>query len=187
MDSYISFSDQYTGIGIETLQSVSHPIHRQILSSISTEDGGARLQFVPLDEAHFHQLTGCFSAPVPYGNESYLITIADVISIYYTSEITKIYALYALKRHYTSNGIPRGTIYSTPKVPFRCVRLYLPGKRRIRDFQDFIDMMLAFGHNTVDTGDQQIGNSRSKGLIVHIQLRCHRIDGHRRGAVDPRQ
>lgn len=149
MDSYISFSEKTTKIGTATLPSTAHKVHRQIIASISAESGGAPIRFVPLDDTHFQELTGCFTDPVPYGNESFLITIAEEITIYYTSEISQIYALYTLKRHYTPDGIPQGTIYSTPKVPFRCVRLYLPGKKRIREFQDFIDMMLAFGHNTI--------------------------------------
>ena len=69
--------------------------------------------------------------------------------MYYTSEITKIYALYAIKRLYDKDGIRKGTVYNTPKVEFRCIHSNLPAKSGIEEFKRLIDMLLAFGHNAI--------------------------------------
>lgn len=149
MDSYVSFLTEKIKLGADSLRYINLDIHKKIVSSVSSSEGGAVIRFKPLNPEIFKEKTACFDSPVPYGDESYIVETDDEITIYYTSEITKIYALYAIKRHYDRDGICKGIIYNTPKLEFRCVRMYLPGKKRIDEFKEFLDMMLSFGYNTV--------------------------------------
>ena len=149
MDCYVNFQKEKIKIGQDTIASVESDVHKKIVSSISNDEGGATISFRPLTDEVFNNKTACFENPVTYGDEGYILEIDNSITIYYTAEITKIFALYAIKRHYERDGVCKGVIYNTPKLEFRCVRMYLPGKKKIDEFKEFLDMMLAFGYNTV--------------------------------------
>jgi len=149
MDTYNNFLDAKVKVGKASLCNVEGKVEREIIASISKEDKGVAICFKPLNDADFVRLTKSFENPVPYGNESYIVEIDDNIIIYYTSEITKLYALYAVKRNYSREGIKKGVIYNTPKVSFRCYRSYLPGRKNIDWFKKFIDMQIAFGNNAL--------------------------------------
>lgn len=149
MDSYINLTGDFVTLGAATAAGVDDPVHKEILASVSMEPGGATLRFEKMTEKVFERLTKSFENPASYGEEGYLVDIADSITIYFTAEISKIFALYAIKRHYNRAGIQKGIIYNTPKVPFRCFLSHLPGKKALQDYKRLIDMLLAFGHNTL--------------------------------------
>ncbi len=147
MNTYESFTGGYVKLG--KASSLLESLEGEIISSISKREGGARVQFKPLCDACFERLTSVFDSPVKYGKESYIIEICDTVTVYYTSEITKLYGAYAIKRMYTKVGLAKGVVYNTPRVEFRCVRCYLPSKDGLDDFLKFIDMLIAFGHNSI--------------------------------------
>jgi len=149
MDSYVKLRDEKVKLGNNSAEKLTDLVHKDIINSISKDICGISIKLQTLNDDVYEAKTKCFDNPVRYSDEGYLVEIEDEITIYHTSPISIIYALYAIKRHYTIEGIGKGIIYNTPKLPFRCVRCYLPGKRRIEEFKRFIDMMLAFGHNTI--------------------------------------
>lgn len=120
-----------------------------IINSIDSGDGGAKISFSKLTSEKFDTLTASFDSPTPFGEESYIIEIADEVTVYYTSEITKQYALYAIKRMYSKDGLNKGVVYNTPKLELRGFRAYLPSRDGLDDFLEFIDMLIAFGHNAI--------------------------------------
>lgn len=42
-------------------------------------------------------------------------------------------------------------------------------------------------HDAVDPGNEEVGNGRGKGLVIHIELGRHGVDRHGGGAVNPGQ
>ena len=148
MDTHIKFEESFVKIGKNSVN-CAEKVCVEIIEGISKDEGGVSINYKNLDDASFERLTKDFENPVKYGEESYIVEINDEITIYYTAEITKLYALYAIKRHYTRDGIKKGVIYNTPKVPFRCYRSYLPGKKDIEWFKKFVDMQIAFGNNAL--------------------------------------
>lgn len=149
MDSYIELYDGSVMLGANSISSLQSSVHKKIFALFSYCDGGVSISFEPLTDDVFADKSACFDNPVPYGDEAYIVDISDDITIYYTAEISKIYALYAIKRNYKKNGICKGIIYNTPKTEFRGVRMFLPPKRKLDEFKKFIDMMLSFGNNVV--------------------------------------
>jgi len=149
MNTYEHFSGGKVRLGSESARTVSENTLREILLSTDSREGGAPLEFIKLSDGDFSRLTAVFDNPAPYNNESYIVEICDTVRVYYTSEITKLYALYAIKRLYSRDGIEKGRIYNVPRLEFRCFRSYLPPKDGIDEFLRFIDMLIAFGHNTV--------------------------------------
>lgn len=149
MNTYELFSDGKIKIGKDSAASVADSILREIILSTDSSEGGAPIEFCALTDADFSRLTAGFENPEKYNNESYIVEISDTVRVYYTSDITKLYALYALKRLYERDGICRGIVYNRPRLEFRCFRSYLPPKDGIDEFLRFIDMLIAFGHNTI--------------------------------------
>ena len=149
MDTYVNLTGKKIKIGEASLIGIESEVYREIIKAIDTGVGGASVSFKKLTDEDFARLTASISSPAPFGKESYIVEISESIAVYYTAEITKIYALYAIKRHYDKDGIKQGIIYNTPRLEFRCFRSYLPPKDGIESFKRFIDMLLAFGHNTL--------------------------------------
>ena len=149
MNTYELFSDGRIKLGKDSAASVADSILCEIILSTDSSEGGAPIEFCALTDADFSRLTAGFEKPEKYNNESYIVEISDTVRVYYTSDITKLYALYALKRLYERDGICRGIVYNRPRLEFRCFRSYLPPKDGIDEFLRFIDMLIAFGHNTI--------------------------------------
>ena len=149
MDTYVNLNGKCIKLGENSLIGISEEPIRQIVASISSDKGGSKIVFKKFDDEVFNHITSIFKDAEPYGKESYAVDIDNDITVYYTAPITKLYALYAIKRHYTKNGIKQGVIYNTPKVDFRCFKSYLPSRNGIDSFKKFIDMLIAFGHNAI--------------------------------------
>ena len=143
------FEDRKIKLGKNSAASVADITLREIILSTDSSEGGAPIELSPLTDANFSRLTAKFEKPESYNNESYIIEIGDTVRIFYTSEITKLYALYAVKRLYERDGVRCGIVYNRPRLEFRCFRSYLPPKDGIDEFLRFIDMLIAFGHNTI--------------------------------------
>ena len=146
-NTYEKFFDGYVRLGKDSLPKDARECEREIIAAI--DNGDAKVEFLPLNDENFASLTKCFDSPEPYGKESYIIEICDTVRIYYTSRLTKLYALYAIKRMYSKSGIRKGIIYNTPKLVDRIFRVYTPGRSGIDEFLRLIDYLIAFGHNAV--------------------------------------
>ncbi len=149
INTYEKLCEGFVRLGIDSLPPDARECEREILKSIDESKGGARIEFIPLNDEKFASLASVFESPTPYGKESYIIEICDTVRIYYTSRITKLYALYALRRMYSKNGVRRGIIYNTPKLDDRIFRVYTPGRDGIEEFLRLIDYLIAFGHNAI--------------------------------------
>ena len=84
-------------------------------------------------------------------DEGYLIdSTGDVIIVRSATDRGLFYgaqALCAMIR--TSRVIPAMQAFSYPIVPERGVKVYLPGTENIPYFKEFVDMVAAYGHNTI--------------------------------------
>lgn len=149
MDRFIKVCEGKIKIGKSSLLSAENLAQRDIIRSIDTFNGGSQIKFTKLTEGACSKFSSLTGIPCECGDESYAVDISDSITVYYTAEITKLYALYAIKRNYGSDGITKGIIYNTPKLEFRSFRSYLPPKDGIEEFKKFIDMLIAFGHNSI--------------------------------------
>ena len=146
-NTYEKFYGGYVRLGCNSLVNLDAP-ERNAASFIDGE-GGAVISFAPLTDEVFSRLAPSFDTPVPYGEESYIIEIGDGVRVYYTSRLSKLYAIYTLRREYTREGLRRGIIYNTPRLETRCFRTYLPAKDGIDDYLRLIDYLIAFGHNCI--------------------------------------
>lgn len=149
MDTYYKFEKNYITVGLDSIRNIDSDVERSIIQSISNAEGGCDIKFEKLTSDMYIQMTEGTYNNLPFGNESYIVAINEDIIIYYTSPITRLYGLYAIKRHYTNNGMPCGIICNTPKVPTRYFRSYLPGKKTIESFKKLVDMLIAFGNNAI--------------------------------------
>ncbi len=147
MDSFTSFKEGEVKIGINSL--MNNLVIDDIIKGIDNSLGGASIKFEPLSEDIFKSYSELSDKEIKFCDESYVILVEDDITILFTKEITKLFALYCIKRYYSKEGISKGVILNSPKVEFRCFRSYLPGKKNIDSFKRFIDMLIAFGHNTL--------------------------------------
>ena len=130
-NTYEIFEEGKIKLGKDSVSLITEKALLEIASSIDSSNGGAKISFEPMTDENFSALTESFENAEKYGKESYIIKIADEVTVYYTSEITKIYALYAIKRMYTKDGINKGVVYNTPIVEFRCIHCNLPAKSGI--------------------------------------------------------
>ena len=110
MDTYVSLNGEYVKIGENSLTGILEEPIKEIVASISSDKGGCKIVFEKLDDESFKYFASFFKDAEPYGKESYAVRIDTDITVYYTAPITKLYALYAIKRHYTKNGIKQGVI-----------------------------------------------------------------------------
>ncbi len=150
MITYSEFYSEKVKIGKASAAFAENDVQKKIITAIDSEDGGVNISFTKLTEAEYKRITKLLGAKdAELGAESYAVEIEDEIKIYYTREITKLYALYAVMHKYERDGVCKGIIYNTPKLEYRGYRTYLPAKRDIDEFKRFIDFMIAFGHNAV--------------------------------------
>ena len=148
LNTYSCFTDGFLKLGKSSLPEECSP-ERDILFRIDSAEGGAEIVFSPLTDEVFSKLTAVFDSPADYVEDSYIIEATDCVRIYYTSRLSKLYALYAIERSYTKEGLPCGIIYNSPRLETRCFRTYLPARDGIDDYLRMIDYLIAFGHNSI--------------------------------------
>jgi len=108
--------------------------------------GNAEIEFLPLSDEHIKKAMDTLGKEKEEAYDEYVIFTDDTVKICYSSEISKIYALYEIKKHY-DGGINCGVIYGGAIAPFRGHKSYLPPKEGIEDFKRFIDLLLYLGYN----------------------------------------
>lgn len=109
-------------------------------------DGGAKIFFSPFSKDVEKKGAEYIGQVLPDGFDKYLILIDDKIEIFYTSEISKIYAMYDIKKNY-NEGIGKGAIYGRAVAKFRGYRTYLPAREKMEQFKAQIEMLLELGYN----------------------------------------
>jgi len=112
------------------------------------EDGGEALSLLPLTKEAEASAEAFFGEALPGGFDRFLIDTRGGARIYYTSEISKCYALYALKENY-AQGIGEGMIYGRAYMQLRGYKCYLPPKDKIGDFKEMLDFLISLGYNTL--------------------------------------
>lgn len=117
-----------------------------ILNSFSESDGTAKVNFYNISDKIVADAEKNFGCSLENGFDNYLVIIDNDVNIYFSSEISKLYALHAINAHY-KNGIGKGMLYGRAVCNFRGYKSYLPGADRIEDFLGTIDMLLSLGYN----------------------------------------
>jgi hypothetical protein len=67
VDTYIKFSDGYTKLGLSSLESSDEKVIKEIISSISSAEGGCKIHFKKIDDKAYSSLTSVFDNVEPYG------------------------------------------------------------------------------------------------------------------------
>jgi len=149
METFLKTDGKKIQLGKVSADKTKYPVLREIVLETDDRDGGAEIRFQKLTEEIYREKTEHVQNAAVFGEETFLVEIDDTVTVYYTAEQTKIYALYAIRRHYEKDGIEKGILFSTPRLEFRCFRSFLPARKDLADFKRFIDILCAFGHNAL--------------------------------------
>ena len=109
---------------------------------------GERIAFAPIAEEIRAEGAAFFGEALPEGYDAYLVKIDTGVTVYYTSEISRIYALYEILKNY-DGGIGKGMLYGRAQMQVRGYKTYLPPKDKIEDYKRLMDMLLYLGYNTL--------------------------------------
>ena len=109
---------------------------------------GERIVFAPMAEAAKAEGAAFFGEALPKGYDAYLVKIDAGVTVYYTSEISRVYALYEILKNY-DGGIGKGMIYGRAVMQVRGYKTYLPPKDKIEDYKRLMDLLLYLGYNTL--------------------------------------
>ena len=119
----------------------------QVLQTFCEEEG-AGIGLFELKADAISRAESFFGETLPEGYDRYLIEIGDGVTVHYTSEISKFFALYEIYRCY-DGGIGKGMIYNRAFMQMRGYKTYLPPKDKIGEYKRVIDMLLYLGYNTL--------------------------------------
>lgn len=122
--------------------------HLDAILAKFAEGEGCSLSFLSLTKEIEEQAEHFFGEALPEGFDRYLIVCEDGVTVYYTNEISKIYALYEILCNY-DGGIGGGMIYGRACMQVRGYKCYLPPKDKIEDFKRMLDLLLSLGYNTL--------------------------------------
>lgn len=122
--------------------------HLDKILATFAEDGGEALSLLPLTKEAEAAAQAFFGEALPEGYDRFLIDTVGGARIYYTSEISKCYALYALKENY-AQGIGEGMIYGRAYMQLRGYKCYLPPKDKIEEFKEMLELLISLGYNTL--------------------------------------
>ena len=145
MNTLKKFTDKKINIRKNTLGS---KVLDDILFSFADADGTASVKLAPLCEEASKKAEILLERTLEDGYDKYIVLIEDDVTVYFTSEISKIYALYDIKANYDC-GINCGVIYGRAICQMRGLKSYLPPKNEIDDFKRQIDLLLSLGYNTL--------------------------------------
>ncbi|MEG1441728.1 MAG: family 20 glycosylhydrolase, partial [Oscillospiraceae bacterium] len=82
-------------------------------------------------------------------DDGYIIEITDEISVYSNSDCGLFMGAYAVARHIKNAQINMGIIYNFPISKYRGIKVYLPARKDIKYFKEFIDFCTYYGYNRV--------------------------------------
>ncbi len=122
--------------------------HLDAILAKFAEGEGSALAFFPLTKEMEEKAESFFGEALPDGFDRYLIVCEDGVTVYFTNEISKIYALYEILRNY-DGGIGGGMIYGRAYMQMRGYKTYLPPKDDIAGYKRVMDMLLYLGYNTL--------------------------------------
>ncbi len=127
---------------------VGEGIAENLLLPLCTGEG-AVLRFAPITEAEIARAQELLSEPLDDGFDKYLVFIGESeVEVYYSSEISKIYAAHQLLSEY-DEGLRTGVLYARAICEVRGYKCYLPHKSAIEYFKTQIDLLLLLGFNTL--------------------------------------
>ena len=124
-------------------------IAEDVLRAACTENGTAVCTFLPITDAAIATVEKALGESVEEGFDPYAVIISDTkVEIYYSSEISKLYAAHKLVS-LDDGGLPKGVLYARAICEVRGYKCYLPHKDAIGDFKKQIDLLLLLGYNTL--------------------------------------
>ena len=112
------------------------------------EAEGVKIAFAPMTEEIKAEGAVFFGAALPEGYDAYLVKIDAGVTVYYTSGISRIYALYEILKNY-DGGIGKGMLYGRAQMQVRGYKTYLPPKDDVAGYKRVMDMLLYLGYNTL--------------------------------------
>ncbi len=110
---------------------------------------GATVRFLPITDADVNRAQSLLGKNVEDGFDKYLVIASEKeVEIFYSTEISKIYAAHQLLSLY-DEGLPTGVLYARAICELRGYKCYLPHKSAIEYFKTQIDLILLLGFNTL--------------------------------------
>ncbi len=122
--------------------------HLDAILSKFAEDAGRAIALLPLDGAAIAEAEAFLGEALPEGYDRYLIVCDGDVRIYFTNEISKIFALYEILKNY-DGGLGKGMIYGRAYMQMRGYKTYLPPKDDIAGYKRLMDFLLYLGYNTL--------------------------------------
>ena len=151
-DTYVRWEDQRVRIGTHTDIRISDPVAVAQLESVRepvTEKCVSQIQFAPIGETAKHLLEVYFPNADKAVADSYIIHICEQEILVYADTPNGIRYAASTIRSYYDAGLPMGLLYNTPIVPFRAVKTYIPARKNIPFFREFVQMCMHYGYNTL--------------------------------------
>ena len=118
---------------------------------IATVKGGDKtVAFYPVNDEARALVRSSFDVDFSENGESYVISASeDGVKIYADTDRAKLYAAYSLAARLEGNSLECCTVYSTPRVPHRSVRIFLPPKSELSFFYGYLDTLVELGYNSI--------------------------------------
>ncbi len=124
-------------------------IAEDVLRGICQKDGAGIARFLPITAEAIARAEKMLGETVEDGFDKYLAFISESgVEIYYSSEISKLYAAHKLVSLY-DEGLACGVLYARAICEVRGYKCYLPHKDAIDYFKTQIDLCLLLGFNTL--------------------------------------
>ena len=145
-DSFYKEGSGFVTVSRKT--NISEPIVTERLKSFSDE--GVEIEFSPVNEYIKTTVKEAFGVDFSTDPEAYAFELtATSVKIFAETGRAKIYALYSLTARCDGGKAECCTVYSTPKMRHRSVRVFLPPKRELGFFKSYLDFIVELGYNTL--------------------------------------
>ena len=151
-DTYAQWEDRRVRIGACTDIQTCDPVILAQLESIrerEEENCIGKIRFLPLREDILSAVQESFSHAELPAQDAYIIWVQpECIWVYSNTSNGMRYAACAIRSYY-HGGMPLGLLYNTPIVPFRAMKTYIPARKNIPFFREFVQMCMHYGYNTL--------------------------------------
>ncbi len=125
----------------------NNKVVEKILGFIEYDNENSNISFLRISDDIVNKVAEANACNFPDGFDKYLIVIDENVHIYYSTDISMLYAACEIRKKYEFDGIACGFIYGRAIAPFRGYKSYLPPKEKIGEYKEFIDLMVSLGYN----------------------------------------
>lgn len=151
-DTYTHWQEQRVRIGRQTDIQTEDPVIAAQLEAVReqmTDHCVAQIRFAPFGDDARTLLETSFPQAERGAPDSYLIHVREKeIRVYSDTANGMRYAACTIRSYY-DGGMPVGILFNTPSVAFRAMKTYIPARKNIPFFREFVHMCMHYGYNTL--------------------------------------